>query len=98
MNWLGRQDSNLRVPIPKTGALPLGYAPSPPTFEREMYRLCGRWALPILRRALQLRLVRHPQTQAPCLGIPMVRHHHRAVYRYTQYPPKGRPIRCHKGS
>ncbi len=26
--WLGRQDSNLRMPIPKTGALPLGYAPS----------------------------------------------------------------------
>ncbi len=25
--WLGRQDSNLRMPIPKTGALPLGYAP-----------------------------------------------------------------------
>ena len=26
-NWLGREDSNLRVPDPKTGALPLGYAP-----------------------------------------------------------------------
>ena len=26
--WLGRQDSNLRIPIPKTGALPLGHAPS----------------------------------------------------------------------
>ncbi len=26
--WLGRQDSNLRMPIPKTGALPLGDAPS----------------------------------------------------------------------
>jgi hypothetical protein len=25
--WLGRQDSNLRMPIPKTGALPLGDAP-----------------------------------------------------------------------
>ena len=25
--WLGREDSNLRVPVPKTGALPLGYAP-----------------------------------------------------------------------
>jgi site-specific DNA recombinase len=25
--WLGRQDSNLRMPIPKTGALPLGHAP-----------------------------------------------------------------------
>jgi hypothetical protein len=26
--WLGRKDSNLRMPIPKTGALPLGYAPA----------------------------------------------------------------------
>ena len=26
--WLGRQGSNLRMPVPKTGALPLGYAPS----------------------------------------------------------------------
>ena len=26
-NWLGRQDSNLRMPTPKTGALPLGDAP-----------------------------------------------------------------------
>src|SRR5882724_1231616 len=25
--WLGREDSNLRMPVPKTGALPLGYAP-----------------------------------------------------------------------
>ncbi len=25
--WLGRQDSNLRMPVPKTGALPLGDAP-----------------------------------------------------------------------
>lgn len=25
--WLGWQDSNLRMPIPKTGALPLGYTP-----------------------------------------------------------------------
>jgi len=27
-SWLGRQDSNLRMPVPKTGALPLGYAPA----------------------------------------------------------------------
>ena len=27
-NWLGREDSNLRMPDPKTGALPLGYAPA----------------------------------------------------------------------
>lgn len=26
--WLGREDSNLRMPIPKTGALPLGDAPT----------------------------------------------------------------------
>ena len=26
--WLGRQDSNLRMPVPKTGALPLGDAPA----------------------------------------------------------------------
>lgn len=26
--WLGWQDSNLRMPVPKTGALPLGYTPS----------------------------------------------------------------------
>ena len=26
--WLGRQDSNLRIPVPKTGALPLGDAPA----------------------------------------------------------------------
>ena len=26
--WLGRQDSNLRMPVPKTGALPLGDAPT----------------------------------------------------------------------
>ena len=25
--WLGRQDSNLRMAVPKTAALPLGYAP-----------------------------------------------------------------------
>lgn len=26
--WLGWEDSNLRVPIPKTGAVPLGYIPT----------------------------------------------------------------------
>jgi hypothetical protein len=25
--WLGRKDSNLRMAVPKTAALPLGYAP-----------------------------------------------------------------------
>ena len=25
--WLGRRDSNPRMPVPKTGALPLGDAP-----------------------------------------------------------------------
>ncbi|MEN9683198.1 MAG: hypothetical protein RLZZ427_949, partial [Pseudomonadota bacterium] len=28
VDWLGRQDSNLRMPVPKTGALPLGDAPA----------------------------------------------------------------------
>src|SRR5690349_13185074 len=28
VEWLGRQDSNLRMPVPKTGALPLGDAPA----------------------------------------------------------------------
>ena len=36
LSWLGRQDSNLRMPVPKTGALPLGDAPS--------HRLNGRLA------------------------------------------------------
>jgi hypothetical protein len=27
-DWLGRQDSNLGMPVPKTGALPLGDAPT----------------------------------------------------------------------
>ena len=26
--WLGREDSNLRMAVPKTAALPLGYAPA----------------------------------------------------------------------
>jgi hypothetical protein len=26
--WLGRQDSNLGMAVPKTAALPLGYAPT----------------------------------------------------------------------
>ena len=26
--WLGWQGSNLRMPVPKTGALPLGYTPA----------------------------------------------------------------------
>ena len=36
-NWLGRQDSNLRMPIPKTGALPLGHAPSVRAENRDFY-------------------------------------------------------------
>jgi hypothetical protein len=45
--WLGRQDSNLRMPVPKTSALPLGYAPT----------FCGR---PLTRdiAALQRRFAR----------------------------------------
>ena len=33
--WLGRQDSNLRMPVPKTGALPLGDAPAGSPHVRE---------------------------------------------------------------
>ena len=29
-DWLGRKDSNLRIRVPKTRALPLGHAPSRP--------------------------------------------------------------------
>lgn len=28
INWLGWEDSNLRMPVPKTGALPLGHIPT----------------------------------------------------------------------
>src|SRR5689334_15994643 len=40
-SWLGRQDSNLRMPVPKTGALPLGDAPAgvpADAGERRLYR------------------------------------------------------------
>jgi hypothetical protein len=30
--WLGRRDSNPRMPVPKTGALPLGHSPLPAIF------------------------------------------------------------------
>lgn len=33
-SWLGRQDSNLGMPVPKTGALPLGDAPTAHVTER----------------------------------------------------------------
>src|SRR5207302_1541498 len=33
-NWLGREDSNLRMPESKSGALPLGYAPRSRTLSR----------------------------------------------------------------
>jgi hypothetical protein len=29
ISWLGREDSNLRMAVPKTAALPLGYSPVP---------------------------------------------------------------------
>ena len=34
-NWLGREDSNLRMAVPKTAALPLGYAPASRRGRRE---------------------------------------------------------------
>ena len=49
--WLGRQDSNLRMPVPKTGALPLGDAPAVSPHLRESGAYTGeaagwkgRWA------------------------------------------------------
>lgn len=36
--WLGRQDSNLRMPVPKTGALPLGDAPK--SIQRLILTVC----------------------------------------------------------
>ena len=46
-SWLGRQDSNLRMLIPKTSALPLGDAPSPVPRPRR---------LPVRRRDALLRI------------------------------------------
>ena len=43
--WLGRQDSNLGMPIPKTGALPLGDAPT----SRRIYINESQYATYILR-------------------------------------------------
>ena len=43
--WLGRQDSNLGMPIPKTGALPLGDAPT----SRRIYINVFQYATYILR-------------------------------------------------
>ncbi len=39
VGWLGRQDSNLGMAVPKTAALPLGYAPAMP-------RSAGHWIGP----------------------------------------------------
>ena len=49
--WLGRQDSNLRMPIPKNGALPLGYAPptGPEDIRIEAEEQCALRDLSILR-------------------------------------------------
>src|SRR5205085_6040900 len=47
--WLGRKDSNLRMPVPKTGALPLGYAPMSHRF--------WRCTLKPIRRAWSKRLL-----------------------------------------
>lgn len=38
-DWLGLQDSNLGMPVPKTGALPLGEAPTYPHFNRCGYKV-----------------------------------------------------------
>lgn len=36
--WLGRRDSNPRMPVPKTGALPLGDAPK--SIQRLILTVC----------------------------------------------------------
>jgi hypothetical protein len=44
--WLGWQDSNLRMPVPKTGALPLGDTPTSEydlTRELALYRRETEW-------------------------------------------------------
>src|SRR5437870_3142494 len=58
-NWLGRKDSNLRMPDPKTGALPLGDAPArAPAYCRLLFqeaRPLGRAGIvsePLLTRGL----------------------------------------------
>jgi hypothetical protein len=43
--WLGRQDSNLRMAVPKTAALPLGYAPA------AVFPLRGEARLIVIRSA-----------------------------------------------
>jgi hypothetical protein len=40
-SWLGRQDSNLGMSVPKTDALPLGDAPTAAVFSRWHARLQG---------------------------------------------------------
>ena len=44
--WLGRKDSNLRMPDPKTGALPLGDAPTyrPTSAAKQQCADFSRWA------------------------------------------------------
>jgi hypothetical protein len=43
--WLGRQDSNLGMPVPKTSALPLGYAPLGKAQEQIAHRLSDERSL-----------------------------------------------------
>src|SRR5437016_9938635 len=47
-NWLGRKDSNLRMPDPKTGALPLGDAPTSRPREAPSNRAAGTHRAPIV--------------------------------------------------
>ena len=41
-SWLGRRDSNPRMPVPKTGALPLGHAPLFPYYIIRWFELLIR--------------------------------------------------------
>ena len=68
--WLGRQDSNLGMAVPKTAALPLGYAPADPfsrvgtVFTRSTEQFQCLYALPSASCAIQRRNSGFP----PCAG------------------------------
>src|SRR5690348_17876807 len=68
--WLGRQDSNLRMPVPKTGALPLGDAPAgvpADAGKRGLYRRGGELEVSSDRIVARLAGDRHPPQFSECL-------------------------------
>src|SRR5512132_3417614 len=73
--WLGRQDSNLRMPVPKTGALPLGDAPA------GVSHVAGEPALIAARRALQRGMGRSlPTHYVTTMAEPSIRDFHAHIY------------------